>query len=266
MKELNHLKKNEENPRLIVEHYFNEIISHIKAMQKGMGEESVHAFRVEVKKLRVFLRVMRVNASKPDKLKFPGKFKKMYSLTGRIRDRQLHMKRLNESNCIKEADRLKKEIKKLAGNKKIFLNKQQIKKIDKKMQKVLPLKTDPAFFTAFLHDRFDAIRKIIDKGSYSDKELHEIRKNIKDVVFINRIVREKLRINLVGYQDEKLQVKLEALAHLLGLFNDANISLGFLHASGMKENNRLYSECLADKRQLKENILAEIKDTRWNFD
>ena len=53
----------------------------------GFDEKTIHLFRVDVKKLRAFLRMIRHGTEEHEHLKFPRKFKKMYSLTGKIRDR-----------------------------------------------------------------------------------------------------------------------------------------------------------------------------------
>ena len=63
-------------------------------MKKDDSAEAIHLFRIEIKKLRAFLRLLSLKLKKEDELKLPFKIKKMYKYAGKIRDRQLHRKRM----------------------------------------------------------------------------------------------------------------------------------------------------------------------------
>jgi CHAD domain-containing protein len=56
--------------------------------------EDIHMFRVEVKKLRAFLRMVRLGAEIPEILHLPMQVRTLYVMTGNIRNRQLMIHRL----------------------------------------------------------------------------------------------------------------------------------------------------------------------------
>src|SRR5712671_976701 len=108
------------DPTHIIHDYFKQLNRHAGKVKKDFTEKAIHDFRIDVKKLRAFLRMLRLRAKKPEQLKYSHPFKKMYSLTGKIRDRQLCLDRIKETNKTYKGSKqhdLKKEIKELAVKK-----------------------------------------------------------------------------------------------------------------------------------------------------
>jgi CHAD domain-containing protein len=56
--------------------------------------EEIHGFRLEVKKLRAFIRLINTNIPEEKKIKIGGKIKSFYNTVGYIRNLQLHQKRV----------------------------------------------------------------------------------------------------------------------------------------------------------------------------
>jgi len=271
--------KNSE-PVHIIHCYFERLIKYAEQMKKGFQEEAIHLFRVEVKKLRAFMRMMRPAAEVQDQLKFPRKFKKMYSLTGNIRDRQLCLKRIKEHNKAKDSrfenkvHTLEKEIKELAEKRDYFLTKKEFEEIEENIIKQVPVVSEDALIKKFFEQKLNVINKVISKGDYKDKELHSIRKSVKDIIYIMRIFRDDLKGPLpFPFWNEAELKKAENLSHTLGLFNDACIALSFLEPAQIKkagtgEKEHLQSvrrKWLGEKQKLKKEILNEMPAIKLNM-
>ncbi len=215
--------------------------------------------------------MMRTANNGSDRLKFPHRFKKMYALTGQVRDRQLCIHRLKESSKKSKLSfagkiaGLKKEIIDLAKKKDDWLSKKELAEIENGIIKKVPPIQSGAPIKKFFQQQTGIIKDIISRGNYPDKELHKIRKKIKDVVYIMEIFRQDLKKRLpFSFWDKAELKKAEDLADRLGSFNDAATALAFIKpadiqkaASPEKENLRaLRSQWLAEKRRLKKEILS----------
>lgn len=270
---MNNILMKNNKPAYIIHYYFKRLKHYAKQIKNDFNEETIHLFRVDVKKLRAFLRMMRIGTEHPDRLKFPYEFKKMYSSAGKIRDRQLLLKRILEYNSTRDRrfqnkiSGIEEEIKEIEEAKNKFLNEKEFIEIEKKIIKELPDIFTNDLVRSFFLKKLEAIREIISQKNYKDKELHNIRKNIKDIIYIIRIFRDDIKAPLPFLFWDKNEVKkAEDISHTLGLFNDVCIALSFLKPADIKEtesaeNKHLVSmrrKWLAEKRVLKKMILAKI--------
>ena len=78
-------------------------------MKKRFTEHAIHLFRIDFKKLRAFVRLLRAASPRAEQLKIPHRFKKMYSIAGNIRDVQLTTKLLRKNISI-EGRKLSRKI------------------------------------------------------------------------------------------------------------------------------------------------------------
>jgi CHAD domain-containing protein len=239
-------------------------------MKKGFSKEVIHLFRVDTKKLRALLRMIRTATEEPHQLKFPRRFKKMYSMTGKIRDRQLCLKRIRENKKVDDSrlrnkvHSMEKEIQELAGKRNDFLTKKEFEEIEENMIKRLPIVWKDAVIRNFFQQKLHVINEVAGKGEYKDKELHNIRKSIKDIIYIMRIYRDDLKMPFpFPFWNEAELKKAEGFSHKLGLFNDTCIALSFLAPSQIRKTETaerehlqlLRRQWLAGKRKLKKEIL-----------
>ncbi|MDP4261291.1 MAG: CHAD domain-containing protein [Bacteroidota bacterium] len=267
-------------PGHIIHYYFKRLDKYMEKMKKDFNEESIHLFRVEVKKLRAFLRMLRPGMEDPGLLKFPRPFKKMYAIAGKIRDRQLCLKRMNEydqGNDNRSMDTIQgweKEIEELTGKKDDFLSKGELAEVEEKIIKQVPVIVGDALLKNFFSQKLGAIRQVISGGRYRDAELHSIRKSIKDITYINGIFRDDFKTPLPFLRWNKSEVKkAEDLAHTLGLFNDSCIALSFLMPADIKKASTgkkkyllsVRQKWLTEKRKLKKEILKELPAINLNI-
>ena len=260
-------------PAHIIHYYFKRLKKYIRQVEKNFNEETIHLFRVEVKKIRAFLRMLRLDATRPGELKFPHKFKKMYSLTGKIRDRQLYLKYLKENKLQHEITAAENEIEDLKKKKDEFLSKKELEEIEERFIENAPEKIDNELIKKFFLQKLDAIREIIAEQNYKDDRLHNIRKCLKDLIYIIRVFRNDLKIPSLFLFWNKTELKnAEDLAHTLGLFNDACVALSFVKISDIKKENKdkqeklliIRRKWLSEKRRLKKEVLVKLHVIKLN--
>lgn len=263
--------------RHIVKKLLQDLNSQAKKIKKSFHKHPIHAYRVEVKKLRAFLRLLSSNNGNNDSIKLPGKIKKIYSVLGKIRDAQLQ---------IKEIKKTYRQTKGSAPTEYLLLLKQQVKqhkkecrwllkekhlisgrkKIYKKLPSALPYKNT----RRFLHQKIENILMLVNKGLQHDNDLHSIRKNLKDIIYINELY--KLVLN-DGAAAKPLKVpaheKAMALAEQLGTFVDKWVSLsmlkhGWLNKIGAQEKKQLqflYERWKTEKRSIRQSVSNRLNAT-----
>ena len=258
-----------------VHRYFKQLEKYSNKMKDDFDEETIHHLRVNFKKLRSFLRMLRLSAAEPDELKYSHSLKKMYATAGKIRDRQLCLKRIKET--AKAAARtkmheLKRDIKDL-GHKNHFPDKKDLQALSNNMISHLPPAL-PALAKDFVSRKLETIRSIQARATYHDTELHSIRKSLKDIFYIIGIYHDDLRTPLpFSLWDEEETKKIESFLEKLGLFNDSVIALSFvslgeIRKAGKQEKEVLQAirrQWLAEKRKLKKDILQELPGIKLTF-
>ena len=243
-------------------------------MKKGYAEEAIHEFRVDYKKLRAFLRMVRLKMAEPRDLKVPHPLKKMYATAGEVRDRQLCIKRIKADRQAGgtvqgKTQQLKREIKQLSA-KEDFLSKKEFEGIEANMIRSLPSVLPIELIKDFVGQKLAPINGIFDQNKYGDKDLHDIRKGFKDIIFVTAIAKDFKEYSAVPSWTKDHLKTAEAIAHELGSFNDAGIALTFLlprdiKKAGIKEEKHLWAirrRWLAEKRKLKKDIVVHLQEIR----
>ena len=86
----------QEKVRAIIKEKVEELSALCRKIDEDFDMDTIHAFRVAVKTLRSFLRLLRVQAEKPA-LKMPKSFKRLYHIAGAIRDARLEKEQMAEN-------------------------------------------------------------------------------------------------------------------------------------------------------------------------
>lgn len=221
-------------------------------------EEDIHQFRVEVKRLRSFLRLLSINKKK--ELKIPKKFKKLYDILGEIREMQLEQKRLKELNAnlpsyfICMEDTIDKQ--------KLLWEKHYSKKtIDSLKEKLISLNVDdidPELLIDFISKRIKDL-KAINEGEPNNEQIHTHRKDVKDMLYNIKLAEKEWKkgFEAIG----KLSIKeLDALSDVIGNYNDERIILDHLISFSQspqvpaEEQQKLFDFC---SREMKKQILKK---------
>jgi CHAD domain-containing protein len=256
----------------IIRDRIKSLSKHSQKMKHRFDKGAIHKFRVEYKKLRSFLRMSSLGIADVDDLKLPHRVKKIYSVAGKIRDRQLWLDRIKAEKIRGHSSfvlvkRVRKEIGDLGKKREIFLSRQAFEEIGEKLVDRLPPVLSPALVEQFIHEKRGAIDLIMQRDRYTDIDIHSIRKNLKDILYVSSITTNELEITLSNsVWNRAVLEKTGDMADLLGSFHDAGTALSFLAPSEIKnagENEKMAllstrRRWLGEKRKLKENVLKQI--------
>lgn len=264
---------NKQSPAHIIHRSFKRLTKY-SAKIKEDNSEAIHLFRVEIKKLRAFLRLLSLELKKDDELKLPPEIKKMYTYAGKVRDRQLHRKRMevavkNNLPPVRSIRRnWKVDAEQTAGKKNRWLSAKDFSAAERRLKKKLPHEVGNDAVNAFFRLRIGNILTLINKGSYTTGELHAVRKNLKDIIYTIKLYRTEMKVNLSFiFRDKRREEMAEHLAHELGTYNDLCRDISFLKKAmkknddpnAKKEMQSLYNMWLAEKRKQKGKIVKSIK-------
>jgi CHAD domain len=258
----------------IIRYCFKRLYKHGTRMKKGYGEDAIHDFRVDYKKLRAFLRMLMVKMTEPPDLNVPHSLKKMYATAGEVRDRQLCIKRIKADRQAGDAvpgkmHELKRDIMQLSA-KEDFLSKKEFDGIEANIIRNLPVVVPIGLITDFVGEKIVSMNGIMEKNKYGDKDLHEIRKGFKDIIYVTTIAKDFKEYGPVPSWAKETLKKADEMAHQLGSFNDAGIALTFLlprdiRKAGAEEESQLWGirrRWLAEKRKLKNEILPQLRSMK----
>ena len=259
----------------IVNSYFLKLKEHFSVVQKSTTSETIKPLRIEIKKLRAFLRLVMLESKEPHRLELPQDLEKLHKTGGKVRDLQLHEQRIREAvkktpGVLFNLNNLlypsRKELKK---EKKHFFSHKDFPGKEKKLIENLPAGYNTATIKRFFRQKLDGIAEIIAAGTYTDKELHSIRKKLKDVLYIIKLYRIEIKrpLGFRFWNSKELQ-KAKNLEDLLGFFNDSCNALSLLNSfdfnkAGNEEKklvNNVRRQVLAKKRELKSQVLISVKE------
>lgn len=194
------------------------ISKHAKTIQPGFYPEPIHHMRTETKRLRAMLRLM--SFDEEEELKLPGSYRKLYRISGTVRDAQIHLQELFVSGL----PRLPLFSIWLGRNMSPGIEKWENKFKDDALEPLEKFIAGLAAKKLQLQHLFDYFRKrkaeiatLMNKEP-DDEELHQIRKYSKDLLYILAFCekqwpegREKLR---------PLEAVLKRVSDRAGAFND----------------------------------------------
>ncbi|MCG2616285.1 CHAD domain-containing protein [Terrimonas sp. NA20] len=257
----------------IIDHSLKKIMKYRQNMQRDMAAEDVHQFRVEVKKLRAFPRM--ISADQRNKIKIPGRLRDEYRKAGAIRDLQLLTGHTTgavvKTKYARELDGKRKSLISHAGKTGII---RWIKKADKKIRKGLPQYLPVAVAAKFIEGKLAFTRSITRKRAISNEEMHSVRKNLKDILYDVKNIGENVPAILWELHWSKEKQEFYArLAEDLGKYHDCTIELQKLEETSYTkdtENNReMIRRCDEQRtirRQLNTSIRKQFSDNRIQDD
>jgi len=223
----------------IIHSHFIRLKKYSRQISKTGSEQAIHHFRVEVKKLRALLRLLSVNNQNKTQLKLPGSIKKMYRFVGQIRDEQLHQQRLGVNHSINIH---RTSLSTHEGWKKYILTDEKLNREEAKIVKLLPLQLNEQMLQHFFSIKKKKIYTVILNNAFTDKNLHTIRKALKDLIYISRLLHQQHTVSGYIFRQRIDLKKAETLAQSLGIFNDICTALSRLSlpaSTDMEEKEKL---------------------------
>lgn len=253
------------------------IDKHMGSIKKCCGslpgsfdQEDIHDLRVGYKKIRAFLRLLQLEKNSGD-LQIPETLKAVYQTGGKVRDMQLILAELHTMPVVNDIPtcitRWKKQL---------FANKEQtmaaieevnLKKIQHHIIDELPRELQDDTIKKFLHQKIAAIHIIL-LAADDENDLHAVRKQLKDIIYVIRIFENDWGIPFpVSGWDEK---ELNELASLLGDYNDRCIAISLLQ-SGYNEDpgeseravlQELQNQWLKEKNVQERQLLKQVRELK----
>jgi CHAD domain-containing protein len=245
---------------------FKKVKKHYNKLLEDFEIEEMHGFRLEMKKLRAFIRLINTNIPEQKKIKIGGKIKSFYNTAGNIRNLQLHQQRVSyicdemllEKPVLylqllhNEENKQKKKAGRIAD--KISYNKFRKKIID-----LVPDKLKAKSVQRFVIQKQHTLLELLFLRDYSDEALHEIRKVLKDLLYVWKYISSYLPATLPASFTNKKNI--EVFADKLGEFHDLCIALNFfkpfyIDKIAVEEENKI----LLSVKQKLEETKGEMKE------
>ena len=233
----------------VFEEYIKRRIKRLKGLlnsfQKTQDQETLHRIRVEIKKIKAVLQLMHFNDKKLDERKEFLPFRKIFRACGKIREPYVSYslavkfggKPLPQApDCSELIQEFRKDIPKYVRS-----VKEQKKHILKKAGDIQSLK-----YKKYLEKKETELEKML-VPKFRLRELHQVRKLIKEILSIMTIFSKKQALN--PFFDD--------IADLIGNWHDKVIFIAKLKKKGSRRlalMKKLQQESRADLKELRAEI------------
>lgn len=230
----------------VVTRHIKNIEKHCHRLPGSFDQEDIHDLRVDYKKIRAFLRLLHLE-KEAGELHIPDKLKAVYQMGGKVRDLQLFLAELHAMAVTPDLP-----VCTTRWNRQLFAYKEQavhtieavhFKKLLEEINKELPRRLNDDTIKKFIHQKIAAIHIVL-LAADNEKDLHTIRKQLKDIIYSIRIYENDLGIPfpITGWKTDS---ELSDMASGLGDFNDRCIALSLLQSGyndgcGDDEKNKLH--------------------------
>lgn len=220
----------------VVENHFKTLKKLGLKISAHFEKEAIHDFRVTVKKLRAFLRLIKQGAKDADKLKITSEFKELYGYLGITRNLDLveqlvYKLAVEDHNLlpVKYLQVLKTDaedwklkvvampVQDLVENERYFL------------LKSLPTRLTKGNIHKFLRGNKKELLALIALSQISDDQLHEVRKILKDFLYNWKYIKNDAVLILPGLLASEGNLK--AITDMLGAYQDLSTALHMLETS-----------------------------------
>jgi CHAD domain-containing protein len=234
----------------VVNRYIEQIEKHSDRVPGNFDQSAIHDLRVGYKKIRAFLRLLQLEPDAGD-LQMPLKLKAVYQSSGKVRDLQLFLEQIGNAA---DAALLPAYCK--CCNQQLFACKEQavksiediqFKKVIHSIKKELPGHLQPDILRKFMQQKIAAIHILLLVVN-DDKDLHTIRKHLKDIIYVIRIYEHDFEMPF-PIQDYASEKQLSDMASRLGDFNDCCIAVSLLQTLCVNESSMINEKLLLQKLQ-----------------
>ena len=254
----------------VLDNRFEKISRSHQSLLKNFEPEEVHAFRVQMKKLRAFIRLLNAGLPLTVHLNMTEKIKSVYHITGTIRNLQLHKKRITGiceevslllpsaylQHLQEEENHQRKKAEK-AGKNISFGH------FKKRLGKQIAENGEIDAAQSFTLQKIARLYVLMALPAHSDDALHEVRKILKDLLYDRIYIGPYLQTIWPEHAET-----IEPLAQKLGEFQDwfASVQLMNEIGSGLKqqeEKNSLFfiqQEFQRRKEAVRQQILQAFQE------
>lgn len=214
----------------ITDKYVRSLEKNCRNIPGSFAIGQIHDLRVDYKRLRAFIRLCREEAQARH-LQIPDTLSDLYQAAGAVRDHQLFLAKITLYAKVQYAlpeftQCLQQELFKAKEHLVKKIEKVDWERLRKSLKEELPAVLHDAAIRQFVNRKVAAIH-ILMLAADREEDLHEVRKNLKDLLHVNRIFDHDWGIPFPfpAWKNEK---PVNEMAEKLGDFNDECITLSFL--------------------------------------
>ncbi|HUS00244.1 MAG TPA: CHAD domain-containing protein [Chitinophagaceae bacterium] len=211
----------------VIKKRFSNIKEYISQMLVNFEEEPVHNFRTEIKKLQAFLRLLNAGHNK-DQLSVTKKMKVYYWYAGNIRNLQLHVKSINETEGGKPAVYLKSVKKQVESLQGVLRSLHSPSNFDEPQKMIRNWVAEPGkpSVKKLVYQKIDEFKHLLTLMK-QDEILHAIRKLLKDILYNWKYIKEYSSLLPPAISGKK---QIAELTVILGEFCDRITGIHILEA------------------------------------
>lgn len=253
-----------------VKHQYHSLTALLQNMNSGFSINWIHKFRLEYKKLRAILKSISTTGFV---FSIPGKLKKAYHISGKIRDIQLLIKRLEntgQKNSKCNLFIIKLLHNSLEINKQILshlLSKKMLKKCRKKTIDELPEDFHFEGVHQFAKQEWEQLDNILHYKYFSDNRLHQLRTGLKNMTLADTVFEKYQAANNLEIIKPWKVPAVALLVERLGDYQDQCASISILKALDIADFSVTEKMELAYKKktfvsqklQMKKSLIEDIK-------
>jgi CHAD domain-containing protein len=243
---------------------------YFRRVLKNFQAEDIHNFRLEIKKLRAFMRIAG-NEKEGGGARPGAKITSFYHITGDIRNLQLHHQRIeilgNELFLplpVNYMSRIRTEEFIFRKQAREEAEKISIRHFEKHCHEVLPSEFKGHIMSDYTLRMQVVFSQLLATKNLTDENLHEVRKTLKDLLY-NRSFIAPFAIGVFPglYDSEK---SIEILAERLGDFHDLCVAEDFMKRSKpwndkIPEENDVLTVLTEKLTEQKNDLKKEIIDS-----
>ena len=254
----------------IIKNNYKRILIVFKRVTKHFKAKDIHLFRIEVKTLNAFLRMVCIDMVYIPGLNLPKKLHEFYKALGIIRSFQIHKHHIqiileNKFSILPfpYLNILENRIlDNMAIAKELDKKKNPFRKGEQELLSILPHKLLPKYIEEYTLGELQKIEMLLVPFFPSDESLHSIRKLLKDLLYNRRYIKsEDSILQPILKCFDKLEI--HSITELLGDYQDTRTILGILHADyidqGTNEKDKIILSDLENALNIeKEKIRHKI--------
>lgn len=223
------------------------ILSILSQKESNYTEDDFHAIRVRIKKIKALFDLLEHVVPGFKMKKYFKSFSILFEQAGKIRDREVLYHLLENYQTQAASDKFKAELlQSIVKDKRAFfelVKKPFLKKLRKTRTRIPGYLKNIRFAeaTQYATELSSNIRKLLQKNKVTPLMVHDLRKRIKDLFYVQKMLESK---NHQAIRTDKFQ-------DLLGEWHDArllSLAMGvFEHSGALHGKNKLAFHALQDK-------------------
>jgi CHAD domain len=227
----------------IIARRFKKINRAVRKLEEKFSPARIHAFRLEVKHLNSFLKLLAAGGNTNHEVSMPGRIKKAYRKTGKLRLIQLEkesIRRLANQSDLHEPLHymiwLETEEQRLQESAEIYFGKMKRLKAGHFIRP-LPRKIQRDMIRKFYEAQVVTVRNLVINEKWDEKSLHEARKILKNLIYNGPWIKN---VAVKPESSDEQRELLKALESKIGSYHDLCASLRLLPEDkhiGMKDES-----------------------------